>query len=258
MDILYENIMIEKKTPHIEIYHYESIDSTSSQLKRMIESDENTEQYTVVTAFNQCGGRGQGENRWSSSAGKNLTFSLLLHPIIDASSHFYLNMCISLGIKKALEKHIDRIKIKWPNDIYVNDSKLCGILIESTIKGTAIIRSVVGIGINIEQKEWENWVPNPISLSMCGAQNIDKDTLMREIITSIHDMLSMLLDGEKEKISALYHDVMYRKDTIALYNDINGTFEGVIQGVDEGGRLIIKDYVTGEKKFYMFKEVRYL
>lgn len=258
MDILYENIMIEKKTPHIEIHQYESIDSTSSQLKRMIESDENTEQYTVVTAFNQCGGRGQGENRWSSSAGKNLTFSLLLRPMIDASSHFYLNMCISLGIKKALERHIDRIKIKWPNDIYVNDSKLCGILIESTIKSTAIIRSVVGIGINIEQKKWEDWVPNPISLSMCGVQNIDKDTLMREIITSIHDMLSMLLDGEKEKISALYHDVMYRKDTVALYNDINGTFEGVIQGVDEGGRLIIKDYVTGEEKLYMFKEVRYL
>lgn len=250
--------MIEKNTPHIKLHTYAEIDSTSSQLKRMIESCESIDEYTVVIASHQSGGRGQGSNRWSSNAGENLTFSLLLRPMIEASSHFYLNMCISLGIKKALEKHINGVKIKWPNDIYVNDRKLCGILIESTIMGSKISRSIVGIGINIEQKEWEDWVPNPTSMVLCGANVIDKDTLLKDIIDNIYHMLSLLHDGEQSKISTAYHDVMYRKDTTALYCDQEGTFEGKICGVDSDGRLVIKREGSSIISRYMFKEVKYL
>ncbi|MBR4402845.1 MAG: biotin--[Flavobacteriales bacterium] len=250
--------MIEKNIPCIKLHTYDSIDSTSSQLKRMIESCESIDDYTVVTASHQSGGRGQGTNRWSSNASENLTFSFLLRPMIEACQHFYLNMCISLGIKKALDRYIDGVKIKWPNDIYVNNCKLCGILIESTIMGGKISRSIIGVGINVEQKEWEDWVPNPTSMALCGARAVDKDTLLKEVLESIQHYISLLHDGEQSKISATYHDVMYRKDIAALYSDIEGTFEGVICGVDDDGRLMIKRVESGVISRYMFKEVKYL
>ena len=250
--------MIEKNIPCIKLHTYDSIDSTSSQLKRMIESDESIDNYTTVIASHQSGGRGQGSNRWSSNAGENLTFSFLLRPMINASEHFYLNMCISLGIKKALDRHIDGVKIKWPNDIYVDDRKLCGILIESTIMGSKISRSIIGVGINIEQKEWEDWVPNPTSMALCGADAVDKDTLLNDVIKNIHHYILQLQNGEQDKISATYHDVMYRKDTPALYSDAYGEYTGVIQGVDNEGRLMIKREENSVISRYMFKEVKYL
>lgn len=249
--------MKEKNTLHINHIPYLSLQSTSSELLRLCNDEKYTPEYTVVSTESQKAGRGQGTNKWDSQDCKNLTFSLLLLPQISAMEHFYLNMCISLGIKKALEKYIHNVKIKWPNDIYVDGNKICGILIESTISGKNITRSVVGIGLNVNQKTWAEWVPNPTSVCLHYGQEVDKNVLFESIIYNIDHYYHLLKKGEKEHLSEKYHHSMYLLAENALFEDTNGHFNGRITGVDDLGHLLIRD--EGEKeRVYNFKEVKYI
>ena len=122
---------------------------------------------TVVSTYNQTAGRGQRGNSWESEPHKNLTFSVLLKPQhIIAREQFYISEIVSVAIVNTLRKYIidQPIAIKWPNDIYVNDDKICGILIENTLSGYSISQSIAGIGININQQTFLSNAPNPISL----------------------------------------------------------------------------------------------
>ncbi|MDD4820090.1 MAG: biotin--[acetyl-CoA-carboxylase] ligase [Flavobacteriales bacterium] len=249
--------MKEKNTAEINIISLASTDSTSTYLLDEIKSGKNLPQYTVVSTECQSAGRGQGTNRWSSQDGKNLTFSLLLLPDVSATEHFYLNMCISLGITKALKKYISEVKIKWPNDIYVCGDKICGILIESSISGANITRSVVGVGLNVNQTQWEDWVPNPTSVRLHCHDDVDRNALLNEIVQCIQHYYSLLKKGEKEHLSIRYHQSMYLRGVCSTFEDKDGVFKGTITGVDDLGRLVIRD--EGEKeRIYNFKEVKYL
>lgn len=136
--------------------------STNAVLSAMPDAPEGT----VVVTNCQTAGRGQRGNSWEAEPGKNLTFSLLLRPGIAASQQFELSMLVSLAIVEVLDRYIAplKAKIKWPNDIYVGDRKICGILIENTLCDAAIERSIAGIGINVNQREFVSDAPNPVSL----------------------------------------------------------------------------------------------
>ncbi|WP_301748249.1 biotin--[acetyl-CoA-carboxylase] ligase [uncultured Duncaniella sp.] len=148
----------------MEIIKIESTDSTSSHLAGIAEGCAHG---TAVMARVQTAGRGQRGNSWEAEPGMNITLSLLLRPEgLEPARQFIISQAVSLAIVEMLDNFIgaDAVSIKWPNDIYVNDSKIAGILIENVISGSAISRSIVGVGLNVNQTEFLSDAPNPVSL----------------------------------------------------------------------------------------------
>ena len=147
--------------------------STNELLKSIADKDSVAEGYTVV-AVSQTAGRGQIGAFWESQPGQNLTFSLLLRPeFIKADQMFLVSKAISLGIVDYLNSFGEEFKIKWPNDIYYKDKKICGVLIENQLMGSNIVYSIIGIGLNINQKEFISDAPNPISLYNIIGRKLD-------------------------------------------------------------------------------------
>ena len=139
-------------------------ESTNSYLKKVVK-EERPEEGTLVIADFQTGGRGQMGNSWFSSKGDNLLFSLLVYPAqVKANEQFIISRIASLAIKNTLDLFIDDIRIKWPNDIYWQDKKIAGILIENDLQGDVIDNSVIGIGLNINQEKFPAELPNLVSL----------------------------------------------------------------------------------------------
>ncbi len=150
---------MEKK---LTIKWFKSIDSTNLQAHRELP---HAEEGTVWVADFQTAGRGQRGNSWESSKGENLLFTILLRPdFVPVADQFSISQITALAIVKYLESKGLQPKIKWPNDIYINDKKICGILIEHTLSGANLSASILGIGININQMVFESDAPNPTSL----------------------------------------------------------------------------------------------
>ena len=242
---------------HYKVLQHPMLASTNTHLINLLASGEPLEEFTVVSTEEQTSGRGQGTNLWSSQGGKNLTFSLLLFPDIDAKDHFFLNMCVSLGIRDTVEKYTDDVGVKWPNDIYVDDDKICGILIESSIQGGRILRCVAGIGLNVNQQEFESWIPNPTSIRNASGEEADLHQVLDETVRNIHRYYTLLKQGRLPEIKQQYLAHMWRKDREAEYQDANGRFTGTIRGCDEMGCLQI-ERPDGTLSTYAFREVSFL
>ena len=167
--------------------YIKNIDSTSTELRRRMSAEELPHGYCISADF-QTAGHGQATNHWESEDGKNLLFSLLLRPsVIPASEQFVITEIVTLAIINALQDYIrQRITIKWPNDIYVGDKKLCGILIENALCGPTIDTCIVGIGININQELFVSDAPNPVSLKQLNGRDNDRGEILTEIYQNIH------------------------------------------------------------------------
>ena len=138
--------------------------STNTYLAQLCKENKAKEYHTVI-AEHQTAGRGQRGNTWESEAGKNLTFSTVLYPTaLEVKNQFYLSMIASFSVIYALENYTDGFSIKWPNDIYWKNKKIGGILIENELEGGYIVQSIIGIGLNINQKELHSSAPHPDSL----------------------------------------------------------------------------------------------
>ena len=165
-------------TPHPHIIRLDNVDSTNTYLSGIAS---NSPHGTCVLADRQSAGRGQRGNTWESEPGKNLTFSVLLRPDgLHASQQFRISQAVSLAITDTLDGFLPEgieAKVKWPNDIYVGNRKICGILIENTLCGAAIQHSIIGIGLNINQRDFLSDAPNPVSLY----QLTRKDTCINDI-----------------------------------------------------------------------------
>lgn len=238
--------------------HYNVIQSTNSDLKRLLSEDVNLPHLTVVSTAFQTSGRGQRENSWESENGKNLLFSLLLRPIsLKATEAFAISRIVSVAIVKFLGKYVSEVSIKWPNDIYWRDKKICGILIENSIMGEYLDTSVVGVGFNINQREFSQNLPNPVSLTNITGKEFLLDNMLAGVVAAIEEeFVSYLEDGAK-KTNDIYHQLIYRLNTKALYKVAEGTVEAEIQGVCSDGRLILK-HSDGNLRYYAFKEVTYI
>jgi BirA family biotin operon repressor/biotin-[acetyl-CoA-carboxylase] ligase len=197
---------------------------------------------TVILAHEQTAGKGQGNNTWESENGKNLTFTVILHPtFLNPEHQFSLNKAISLAIIDYLDHILKNtaIKIKWPNDIYVDNKKLGGILINNIISGNNFETSIAGIGLNINQTVFNKNIPNPISLK----QILKNDLNLQEQLKSLCKCLEYRYSTLKEKhFSTL--DNGYKKSLLGykewrLYQTGVAQIEGQITGVDEFGRLQI-------------------
>jgi len=221
----------------MKIIHHQTIDSTNLEAKRLLNAGEKPP--FLIFAAEQTEGKGQGEHIWETQAGKNLTCSFVIEPKIEPQSQYLITVAISVSIKILLEKYIlqtHKIKIKWPNDIYVGDSKICGILINNKVLGNEIQSSIIGVGINVNQTEFPAHLPNPISIKLIAGEDISIDELLKEFIAIAEENFLLMQRNPQELIST-YTNNLYKLNEPAMYN-INGQFvERCISGIDEFGGI---------------------
>jgi BirA family biotin operon repressor/biotin-[acetyl-CoA-carboxylase] ligase len=231
-------------------------DSTNHWLKAESEKQILGEGTVVVAGF-QTAGKGQRGNRWESEAGKNITCSMILYPeFLPAKQHFLLSEAVALGLKDAIEQYFQPVEIKWPNDIYFQDRKIAGILIENELTGQTIGKSIVGIGLNVNQEQFSDAAPNAVSMKQIFEEEINIDMLLEKMINAILLRYNALKAGNIESLVSAYHNSLYRKSGYYLFSDKNSQFSAKIERVADDGFLhLITD--AGEKRDYAFKEVRF-
>ncbi|MGZ2370128.1 biotin--[acetyl-CoA-carboxylase] ligase [Ancylomarina sp. YFZ004] len=238
------------------IIRVNKLDSTNSHANQLLK-DTNPSDGTVVMALNQTEGRGQQTNAWESESGKNLTISLILRPnFILAQDQFQISMIISLGVKDYLDTYTDYVSIKWPNDIYIKDKKIAGILIEQSIMGANLSHSVCGIGLNVNQGKFISDAPNPISLYMLTNENYDLENELTKLLGTIEKRYLQVQGGKAPQLEQDYLKNLYWMNEIHEFEDEDGDFKGKIVGISEFGQLQIKD-VDNEIRTYNFKEVSF-
>ncbi|WP_372644527.1 biotin--[acetyl-CoA-carboxylase] ligase [Ancylomarina sp.] len=239
------------------IIRVEQLDSTNLHALQLIK-DTNPSGGTVVMALNQTEGRGQQTNAWESESGKNLTISLILRPdFIKAQDQFQISMIISLGVKDYLSTYSENVSVKWPNDIYVGDKKIAGILIEHSIMGAYLSHSVCGIGLNINQEQFFSDAPNPISLHILTKETYDLEKELVKLLASIENRYFQLINGNGNELEEDYLKAMYWMKEEHTFEDEGGLFKGRIVGISEFGQLQIQDEEQ-QVRTYNFKEVSFI
>jgi BirA family biotin operon repressor/biotin-[acetyl-CoA-carboxylase] ligase len=222
------------------IIKLDAIDSTNAYLQRLAATTL-PKDYTVVLADLQTEGRGQMGTNWQAEEGKSLTVSVFkILSKFKIEQQFYISMVVSLAICKALTVfNIPRLHIKWPNDILSEDKKICGILIENVIKRNQLQGSVIGFGLNVNQKYFEN-LPQASSLSLISGIVFNKDEVLSEILKQLHYYFEMLENENLSDLRSEYESLLFRKDKPSTFETNEGeTFSGIIKGVKKSGKLKI-------------------
>lgn len=236
------------------------VECTASTSTLMAERADDLEHGDVITTLRQTRGRGQRGNSWESEDGKNLTFSILLLPkTIDASRQFELSQIVSIAVALELRQLLatDEVRIKWPNDIYYRDSKICGMLIEHVISGAGIARSIAGIGINVNQEAFLSDAPNPISMWQISGLQYDLDLLLEGIVDRIHDDFNDYeRNPDPQALAATYRALLWRGEGYWPYHDnVRGIYiEARIAHIAPSGLLTLETR-DGRTYTYAFKEV---
>ena len=213
---------------------------------------------TVIYTNYQSAGRGHGGNKWESEENKNLLISIVLYPsMIRPPDQFLLSMSLSLGICDFLEHYTGSISIKWPNDIYVKNDKIAGILIENSVMGDLIEHSIAGIGININQEKFISDAPNPVSLKMLTGRQHDLHDCLIRLTADLGKRYQNLVTGDIEPIKSDYLKYLYRNHIWSKYRDREGIFSGRILNVSNTGELVI-ERENGPVNAYSFKEVEFV
>lgn len=270
-----------------DIIWLEEVDSTNEEARRRISDIDNL---SVVSSVRQTAGRGQRGNRWQSADGENLTFSIVLKFGADqlesmaASGQFVISEVAALSVVDFLARHDIEAKIKWPNDIYVGDKKICGILIENALKGNCLSHSIVGIGLNVNQTVFDTSLPNPTSMALCHPERSEGSLPALQIrfmdIFKEYSSLYLNLTGDRAGLRELYLARMWKKDMTARFLDYtdmpsghidgpvvptyaglenNGKeFSGIIRGLSDIGNLLVEDLSDGKVREFGFKEIGYI
>ena len=238
-----------------KIIRLKEIDSTNRFLREL--KDEQEDEMVVAVADFQTAGKGQGSHTWESEAGKNLLFSIKVHPRwVPVRQPFLLSMAGAIAIKEALETYVDGITLKWPNDVYWNDKKISGTLIETSIDSKGIKTCIFGIGINVNQEAFHSDAPNPVSLRQILGHEVDRDELLQKVIDGFIRYYELLHRADYMDVSGIYHLSLYRRKGFHRYEDADGDFEGAFVEVEDDGHLILHDK-QGVIRSYSFGEVKF-
>lgn len=241
-------------TNHISL---ESVDSTNTYAKNLL-SEKRPPEGTLITAAEQTAGRGQAGSKWQTAAGLNLTASFILYPtFLSADKQFFLNMAVSLAVRELCEEITGHeIRIKWPNDIYQRNKKLAGILIENIISGSNLSSSVVGIGLNVNQTEFDPALPNPTSVKRITGQDQNVETVISKLNSYLEKYYLQLRQQHFNFLDKGYTVHLYRYNQTATFRKNGQEFRGEITGVTKEGKLIIES----NGRYYRFglKEVEYV
>ena len=237
---------------NLEIIHYKEVTSTNDIAKKII--DENKDVCNkVIFADYQTQGRGYATNTWISDGEQNFLMSIIICPKILAQQQFYISKAVSLAIIEYLKsKNIDA-KIKWPNDILVNNNKIAGILIENSVIGNKIQNSIIGIGLNVNQIDFKR-VINATSMRIESGKEYNLTKELNIFLSFISDFLNLCIKKNYEQLDELYFSNLFGTYNFQKYRDKTGYFEAIVNGVDEFGRLVLTDK-NKQKRTYGFKEV---
>lgn len=212
----------------------------------------------VVLTHCQTSGRGQRGNSWEAEPGKNLTFSLFLIPAaLPPARQFEISEAVALGVAETVERHIGRtVRVKWPNDIYVDDRKIAGILIEHSLSGNRIAHTVAGVGLNVNQTRFLSDAPNPVSMANIAGREFELTPLLNEICGNILHRLEETAPGQRH---TMFLEKLWRNDgeqhTFATHD--GARFEARIADVGTDGILALVTS-AGEKLTFAFKEVAFI
>lgn len=211
---------------------------------------------TLVITSDQTAGRGQRGNNWETLPGQNITMSVVLKPdFLAATSQFSLNIAVSLGVYEFLNKYVaENLRIKWPNDMYIGNKKLVGILIENTISGSRLSNSIVGIGVNINQLSFSN--PKITSLRLATQHDeFDLEKLVEELCVCLEKYYLQLKNGHAVQQKKQYLQHLYRFGETHIFSKNGTQFSGKIIDIADNGQLMLE--VEGEIQYFGFKEVAF-
>lgn len=247
----------------IPITWFDSIDSTNSEARRQLPANA---KMSVYAAKFQTAGRGQRGNKWSSAAGQNLTFSVLLNfthpqmPDLAVRNQFLLSIVAALSVSDLLRKLNIRNSIKWPNDIYIGRRKVCGMLIENIVGNAGLEHSIIGIGLNLNQAEFPPELVNPTSVLVSSGLRTVPEDVLDDFLDIFSEYIPYLSDIEGiNEIRNKYVSRLFWLGVSREYHDClrNIDFTGTIKGISEEGQLLMEmpDKTVAN---YSFKEVSYI
>lgn len=242
-----------------QILKLDEIGSTNDFLLEYSKQNKKVIEGLVIVADNQTFGKGQRGNVWESKKGENLTFSLFLKPEIKATNQFQLSKLISVAIIDFLDyKAVNDTKIKWPNDILVGKKKIAGILIENTIRENVLAESVVGIGLNVNQSDFNESVKNATSLKkeLCNSTEFNLKSILDELLIFIDKRYLQFKKGNDTNINQLYLDRMYGYQKSMNLNLKNELITGEILGVANSGKLLLK--ISGKEIEVDLKQIEFV
>lgn len=245
-------------SPHFRMIELDTVSSTNDFLHDY--RPPQPAAVTLVTAERQTAGRGQQGNSWESEEGKNLLFSLLLHPTrLPAAQMFVLSEAIALSLREAAAEFAPdtALTVKWPNDLYAANRKLAGILFENEMTGQHIGRSIIGCGLNVNQQHFRSDAPNPVSLRQLTGHDVERRFVLEAILAAFVPRYERIQHGDLETIHADYLTALYRRTGLHDYRDAEGTFRATLHTVEPTGHLVLND-TSGHQRRYAFKEVAYV
>jgi len=231
------------------------IDSTNNYAKNLLE--DNLVEDTVVFTYSQSKGRGLGINTWHSDDNKNLLFSLIIFPNIEIERNFLISMLISLGICDYMENKGINTEIKWPNDIFYDKKKLCGILIENSIYGDLIKNSVIGIGVNLNQSDFPYFLNNVISISNITGEEYNIEDEIRLISGNLLKRLSQIKDISFSNVKHEYLKKLFMFNVFNNYKVDEEIISFKIVDIETDGHLIVENKFKEVYKYY-FKEIEFI
>jgi BirA family biotin operon repressor/biotin-[acetyl-CoA-carboxylase] ligase len=213
----------------------------------------------IIWAEHQTKGRGQRGHSWHSTEGENITFSVVLEPrFLPIVEQFLLSEVVALALVETLAHYDITCRIKWTNDIYAKDNKIAGVLIEHSLSGDCIARTIVGIGLNINQRTFPNDIPNPTSMALERNASFDREEVLRNFATTLQRYYALLEQGNKEAIEAQYIATMYHLGEQHTYAyPSSERFRATIRGVRPSGELRL-EHEDGIIREYAFKEVEFV
>ena len=242
----------------LQIDKLHTIESTNDYLKSLVK-EKGLEKDKVVWAIDQTKGRGQMGTSWSSESGKNLTFSVFRKvQTLSINEQFYALMAASLAVKDVLEKLlIKNVRVKWPNDILSDKKKICGILIESVIKKGRLDAMIIGVGLNVNQTQW-NEIQSVTSIKNETGIHFELEEILKMLLQQFVHYVDLLLKKEFNLIKQDYEKFLFRNGKPSTFQHKDGSrFTGIIQGVTDIGKLIVleEDERINE---YELKEIQLL
>ncbi len=240
------------------LFRYSELPSTNTCLQELA-GNERPAEGTVVQTDHQTRGRGQMGQSWHSSAGKNLTFSTLFYPtFLPPHKAFLLTKLVALATRQSVaEATNETVWIKWPNDIYLHDKKIAGILLQSSLQGSRLQYAIAGIGLNVNQSMFPAGLTKASSMALLTGREYDLDTLRDQLLAHLEQWYLLARSGEHKAIDQAFLEHLYLRNQAARFRRPDGAeFTGTIQGVDAIGRLVIlRDQI---QESFDLKEVSFL
>jgi len=236
-----------------KVIYLNHVDSTNNYTAKLLK-DGKIDNGTVILAEDQFSGKGYRSSRWVSNSGENLTISVFLDNVnLSVKNQFLLTQIVSLILVDLLKRFKIKSEIKWPNDIYVGGEKIAGVLIENQIKLSTIKSSIVGIGLNVNQIHFEDFIATSIKKHTGKFQNIDN--VLYLFINSFNKIWNLYFH-QASFIEKEYLNHLYLRDVISNYKDGMGVFSGIIRGVKSSGKLLVEK--DKNRIGYGMKEIEFI